>query len=279
MRHEDSGQNLPATERAASAAEDAWDAELYATHSAHHRAQDAAFLATVTLAASDRVVDLGCGSGEFTNQLARLVPAGGVLGIDASASQLARASAHRLPNVELVAGRLQELDELLGDARFDAALSRATLHWIPREEHPGLLRAVRRHLRPGGFVRAEFGGSGQMQEALDLLNVVSRRFAGPVSPWFFPGADEYAALVRAAGLGLDGGFVRLLRQRRDMPTFEALQGFLRSQAFVGYEQGLPPEARAAFREAAESLAARELHRRDGSYDLEFVRLDLLAFAG
>jgi trans-aconitate 2-methyltransferase len=266
MRHE------PSTE-------DAWNAELYAVHSAHHREQDASFLATVALLAGDRVVDLGCGTGEFTNQLAALVPEGAVLGIDASASQIARASAERPRNVRLVAGRLQDLDELLQDERFHAAVSRATLHWVRREEHPALLRAVRRHLLAGGFLRAEFGGRGQMQDALSLLDEVSVSFGGPASPWFFPGADEYAALVREAGLTTDGGFVRLLAQRRAMPTFEALRGFLRSQAFVGYEKGLPPEVRTAFRESAESLAARELRRADGSYDLEFVRLDLLAFRG
>ena len=282
MRHEFPAQQQSSAEQQPSA-DDAWNAELYAAHSAHHRQQDASFLATMSLAPGDRVVDLGCGTGEYTNQLAALVAEGAVLGIDASASQIARATAKRPGNVRLMVGRLQELDALLLDESFHAAVSRATLHWLPRHEHPALLRAVRRHLRPGGFLRAEFGGRGQMQDALCLLDEVSVSLGGPASPWFFPDADEYTELVREAGLtaeggrSADGGFVRLVSQRRAMRTFEALRGFLRSQAFVGYEKGLPPETRTAFRDAAESLAARELRRSDGSYDLEFVRLDLLAF--
>ncbi len=260
-----------------SSSEDAWSGELYAAHSAHHRQQDAAFLATLPLARSDRVVDLGCGSGEFTERLAALVPDGAVLGVDSSPSQLARAELRKARNVSLIHGRLQELDHILRGA-FDAAVSRATLHWIPGDEHPALLRAIRRHLRPGAFLRAEFGGRGQMREALAMLDEVSLSLGGPASPWYFPDAGEYAELVAAAGLTTDRGFVRLLPQRRAMPTFESLQGFLRSQAFVGYDAALPPETRAVFHERAESLAARELHRTDGSYDLEFVRLDLLAFA-
>jgi trans-aconitate methyltransferase len=268
---------MESTMRQEPKSEDAWNAELYAAHSAHHRQQDASFLASVVLAPTDRVVDLGCGTGEFTNQLAALVPEGAVFGIDASASQVARASAKRSANVRLVVGRLQDLDEVLQDESFHAAVSRATLHWVPKEEHPALLRVVRKHLRPGGFLRAEFGGRGQMQDALSMLDEVSESLGGPVSPWFFPEADEYADLVDEAGLTAEGGFVRLLPQRRAMPTFEALRGFLRSQAFVGYEMGLRSETRTVFREVAESRAARELRRSDGSYDLEFVRLDLLAF--
>jgi trans-aconitate methyltransferase len=162
------------------------------------------------------------------------------------------------------------------DAEFDAAISRAALHWIPEAEHPPLLRAVRKHLRPGGFLRAEFGGRGQMESALAMLDEVSVGLGGPASPWFFPDPDEYAQLLAEAGFS-GAGFVRLLRQRRAMPSFQALQGFLRSQAFLGYEPALSEEARAVFRERAESLAGRELRRSDGSYDLEFVRLDLLAF--
>ncbi len=256
--------------------QDVWDAELYAAHSAHHRAQDEAFLATVRLRPDDRVLDLGCGSGEFTNRLAALVPGGLVLGVDASASQLARAASRRPANLQLTLGRLQDLDELTREMEFDAAISRATLHWIPEAEHPALLGAVRRHLRPGGFLRAELGGRGQMESALALLDEVSVELGGPVSPWYFPDPDEYAQLLAEAGFS-GAGFVRLLPQRRAMPTFQALQGFLHSQAFLGYLPALSEEARVEFRERAESLAARELRRPDGSYDLEFVRLDLLAF--
>jgi trans-aconitate methyltransferase len=70
--------------------------------------------------------------------------------------------------------------------------------------------------------------------------------------------------------------LRLVPQTRKMPTFEALVGFLRSQAFVGYQPRLSPKAWPRFREEAEARARVELKQPDGSYDLAFVRLDLLA---
>jgi trans-aconitate 2-methyltransferase len=256
--------------------QDAWDAKLYAEHSAHHREQDAWFLSSFTLEPTAHVLDLGCGTGEFTNVIADLVPEGRVLGVDGSPAQLDRARAIKRDNVDLRLGRLEHLNDVLGNQTFDAAISRATLHWLPREEHPGLLRAVATHLTPHGFFRAEFGGRGQMQAALAVLDEISERFGGPRSPWFFPDADQYRELLLEAGLDPARGFVRLVPQRRKMPTFEALAGFLRSQAFVGYETRLSAEAGPRFREEAEARAGVDLRRPDGSYDLEFVRLDLLA---
>lgn len=261
-----------------SEATDRWNAALYATYSAHHRAQDASFLASFCLRSTDRVLDLGAGTGEFTNQIADRVPEGWVTGIDGSRSQVERASVSKRRNVDIVLGRIEDLDRVLGQSLvFDVAVSRATLHWIRREDHPRLLCALRGRLRPGGRFRAEFAGQGQMQVALSILDEVVGTFGGKRSPWFFPAATEYAALLSEAGFELgSGGFVRLVPQRRAMPTFDALRGFLRSQALVGYLMHLPPECHADFRARAEATAERELRRADGSYDLDFVRLDLLA---
>jgi trans-aconitate methyltransferase len=250
---------------------------LYASNSAHHRAQDAAFLASFTLAPTAHVLDLGSGTGEFTNQLAALVPQGVVLGIDGSPSQVAFAQQSKATNVELCLGQLEQLDAILGTRQFDAGISRATLHWVREADHPPLLRAIGAHLRPGALVRAEFGGHGQMAQVIALLDEVATRLGGQPIQCFFPKAEQYRTLLEQAGFDLAQGFVRLAYQRRSLPTFEALIGLLRSQPYVGYEANIPAENRETFRELAEQRALSELRRPDGSYDLDFVRLDLLAF--
>jgi ubiquinone/menaquinone biosynthesis C-methylase UbiE len=53
-----------------------WDGAAYAANTGHHRVFDAAFLATLPLQGNERILDLCCGSGDFTRALADLVPAG-----------------------------------------------------------------------------------------------------------------------------------------------------------------------------------------------------------
>src|SRR4051794_14429692 len=91
---------------------DGWNGRLYAAHAAHHRQKDDAFLATLPLCASDRVLDVGCGTGEFTSRLAERVPQGSVVGIDPSPSQIETARAHETDRVELICGRAEELEVL-----------------------------------------------------------------------------------------------------------------------------------------------------------------------
>jgi trans-aconitate 2-methyltransferase len=259
------------------ASDDVWNASLYAKNSAHHRAQDQAFLASFTCAASDRILDLGSGTGEFTNQLAALVPNGSVVGIDSSVSQVEFASQSKSGNVIHQLGRLEELDAILGTEVFDAVISRATLHWVGEQDHPALLRAIHAHLGPTGFVRAEFGGRGQMAAVIAILDEVAMSIGGKKIGCFFPEAEEYRILLSEAGFDTARGFVRLVNQKRSVSTFEALVGILRSQPYIGYEPNLTADQRLIFRELAEKRAYTELKRADGSYDLDFVRLDFLAF--
>ena len=53
-----------------------WEGGAYAVQSAHHRSLDEWFLGRHRPSRSDVVVDAGSGSGEFTLQLAELVPDG-----------------------------------------------------------------------------------------------------------------------------------------------------------------------------------------------------------
>jgi ubiquinone/menaquinone biosynthesis C-methylase UbiE len=49
-----------------------WDGALYAANTDHHRRYDDRFLSTLPLRPTDRVLDLGCGSGDLTATVAAL---------------------------------------------------------------------------------------------------------------------------------------------------------------------------------------------------------------
>ena len=103
-----------------------FDGALYAANTAHHRAYDDAVLARVPLAPGTDVLDLGCGSGDFTARLVPLVAPGRVVGVDVSPSQVAHARAHH-PGARFVAGRAQDVATLFAAASFDVVVSVATL--------------------------------------------------------------------------------------------------------------------------------------------------------
>jgi SAM-dependent methyltransferase len=98
-----------------------------------------------------RVVDLGCGAGRTTLELAsRVGPGGSVVGVDISAAMLAagreRAAQAGAGNVEFVHADVQVYD--LGEARFDAAYSRFGVMFFA--DPVAAFANVRSSLRPGG---------------------------------------------------------------------------------------------------------------------------------
>jgi SAM-dependent methyltransferase len=90
-----------------------------------------------------RALEIGCGKGLFTCELARR--AAEVTAIDLSPNMLDAARARVPGNVELILGDVMEHDF----AEMDCVVSIATLHHLPLE---AMLRRMKRWLRPGGVL-------------------------------------------------------------------------------------------------------------------------------
>jgi len=112
----------------------------------------AAALARAALAAGERVVDVGCGCGGTTLEIARAVgPLGAVLAIDVSAPMLARARerAEAAGLGDRIEWRCEDAQTAaLGEARFDCVYSRFGVMFF--EDPPAAFANLRRALRPGG---------------------------------------------------------------------------------------------------------------------------------
>src|SRR3984957_5402537 len=107
------------------------------------------------------VLDVGCGPGTITADLAVLVDPGRVVGIDrepgivAAASDLARD--RRSPNLEFVTGDVHALD--FDDQTFDVVHAHQVLQ--PLSDPVGALAEMGRVLRPGGILAvrdSDYGG-------------------------------------------------------------------------------------------------------------------------
>lgn len=109
----------------------------------HNRAYHARLLAALP-ERMDALLEVGCGAGEFTREVA--ARARRVVALDLSAEMLARArAAPCAPSIEWRRGDFLAHD--FGAERFDAVVSIATLHHLPLEA--GLARMAEL-LRPGG---------------------------------------------------------------------------------------------------------------------------------
>lgn len=121
---------------------------------ANERAARLVGVRALQLQAGERVLELGCGTGNELLDLAELVGSRGqVSGIDISAGMLAvaqRKLAKQPPAapVEVRVGDARQLP--YADGGFDAVYSSFTLELFPEDDLPVVLAEARRVLRPGG---------------------------------------------------------------------------------------------------------------------------------
>jgi len=114
--------------------------------------ENSAAYATTYFAPGKRVLDVGCGPGTITLDIASRVAPGNVIGIDASAEVIAQAQqdAKGVDNVEFATGDVYALD--FPDASFDVVHAHQVLQHLP--DAVGALREMRRVCKPDGVVAA-----------------------------------------------------------------------------------------------------------------------------
>lgn len=122
---------------------------------ARRTAQDSAAFLLPHLKPHHTILDIGCGPGTITADLAELVPEGKVTGVDAVEAVLERARAH-------VAGRsgitnctfeVADANALpYPDASFDVVFCHQVLQHV--QDPVGILREMKRVAKPGGIVAA-----------------------------------------------------------------------------------------------------------------------------
>jgi trans-aconitate 2-methyltransferase len=129
-----------------------WDPDLYHRFRRYRDEPVAMILARLSLEHAKTILDLGCGTGEHTVELARRSAVGAALGIDSSAAMIERAAALRasLPGdlQARVGFTLGDFRAFAADREYDVVFSNAAFQWA--RDHRDLLARCFRALRPGG---------------------------------------------------------------------------------------------------------------------------------
>ncbi len=232
------------------------------------RAMDQAALRT-----GERVLDIGCGSGETTLELARRVgPSGAAIGVDISrllldsARELARQA--ELPNVSFQEADAQTYP--FAPASFDVVFSRFGVMFF--ENPDAAFRNLKAALRPGGRLSFVCWRSLQESEFFALPMAAALRRVPPPAPIDpdAPGPGAFANPDRMRGVLSRSGFTDIVIEPLDEKvggwtldeTVETLTRMGPASALIG---GAPQEVQQAIaadvREALKPLRDRVPQRR------------------
>ncbi len=256
-----------------------WDAEGYSRSSSQQKKWGRELIALLDLSAGERVLDIGCGDGLLSVEIAAMVPVGSVVGIDSSEEMIRHARerfpADEYPNVSWKHVDARELDY---DREFDLVFSNAVLHWV--KDHRPVLAGVARSLVPGGKILFQMGGRGNFEGIVDALKSIlsqpewAQYFAGFSTPYGFYGPEEYLVWLEAAGLEP----LRLELVHKDMVQEgrEGLAGWIRT-TWLPFTQRVPDALREEFVYAfADAFVEENPPDEHGNVHAEGVRLEVEA---
>jgi trans-aconitate methyltransferase len=256
-----------------------WNAADYDRHAAAQRRWAAELLDRLRLEPGECVLDIGCGDGKVTAEIARRVPAGSATGSERSPGMVAHAhSAYSSPQHPNLRFLLADARDLPFHGVFEVVFSNAALHWV--QGHSPVLKSIARSLRPGGRLLLQMGGRGNAAEILQEIGPLLQSppwknyFIDFKSTYGFHGPEEYDVWLAQAGL-------RALRNElipKDMVHHgqAGLEGWIRT-TWMPYTQRVPAEQRENF---IGDLASRYIqhHPADefGAVHVRMVRLEVEA---
>lgn len=245
---------------------DRWDSSLYDDRHSFVWKKVGDLIDLLDPQTAERILDLGCGTGHLTAQIAER--GAEVIGLDGSASMIAQAR-QNYPKLRFT----------LADARafhfeepFDAVFSNAALHWIP--EAGSVIDRVTACLKSAGRLVLEMGAKGNIARIVTALTAALEK-AGHTArnPWYFPSAAEYATLLEQRAFEIEALWTIERWNKLEHPE-KGLREWL--EMFAGsWFEGVPMAERTVIVADVESRLRSTLWR-DGTWWADYRRLRILA---
>ncbi len=256
-----------------------WNAEDYRQNSTAQQQWAQKLITKLNLTGTEAVLDVGCGDGKVTAEIASHLPHGQVVGIDNSEAMIA------LANREYPANRyanliFQQMDarEIRFSDQFDAVFSNAALHWI--DDHIPVIAGIYQSLRPGGRILLQMGAHDGIPEFMAALEQVLALpqwrdyFAGFSCPYGFKCVEEYQHWQPAAGFVIKR--LELIEKHAVHLDAEAFKGWIRT-TWLPYTDRVPQAKRIQLIEAiATQYLASNPADANGRVSVLMIRLEVEA---
>ncbi len=231
----------------ATATADGWDPQQYERFRTERSQPFHDLTQLVQAHAGMRVIDLGCGNGELTRALHRLLRARETLGIDNSPAMLANADATSTAGLRFELGNLAEMP--LAPV-YDLVFSNAALQWLG--DHPALFARLSAALVPGGQLAVQVPANYDHLSHLVAAELASEApyaaaLAGARHPTHVLRPEEYAHLLER--LGYAEQHVRMQVYGHRLAGREDVVEWLKGSLLSFYRARLTPATYAAFEAA------------------------------
>ena len=256
-----------------------WNAQDYEKHSLAQQKWARELMVKLNLEGGEDILDLGCGDGKVTAEIAECVPSGSVLGVDNSSSmvELAREKypATHHPNVSFM---LMDAANLSFKEEFDIVFSYAALHWV--KDHKPVIQGLYQSLRPGGRILLQMGGKGNADgilaalEELQNSQVWKQYFSDFEFPYGFHGTEQYSDWLRKSGFDIKR--VELIPRDMEQDGESGLAGWIRT-TWLPFTHCIPDEQREGFiAELARKYIDQVPLDTNGKAHVAMVRLEVEA---
>ena len=249
--------------------QDSWNSALYEQNHGFVWEYGASVVELLAPQAGERILDLGCGTGQLTAKIAET--GAFVQGIDSSLAMISTAKSN-YPHLNFAAADARDFQ---AEEPFDAVFSNAVLHWIKQPD--AVINCVEKALRPGGRFVAEFGGKGNVGAiASALLSVLSEfgcKEPEALNPWYFPSISEYALVLE--NHGFEVSYAVLFD--RPTPLEGGSAGMVNwIEMFAGgFLSGLSDEVQSHVIDRVEERLRPALYR-DGNWSADYRRIRVVA---
>jgi len=259
-----------------------WNPADYAANSVVQQTWARELIARLKLRGDEHILDVGCGDGKVTAEIARAVPRGFVIGIDASAEMIGFARKtfppSKSPNLKFQICDARKINAAITGSPFDIIFSNAALHWV--DDHQAILRGMASVLKPGGRLIVSCGGKGNAQDVFLALRPEMRMkrwrefFRRMAKPYFFYAPGDYEKWLPKFGFK-----VNTLKLAPKDATYAGLDGFaawLRT-TWLPYVQRVPENQHEEFIAAVtERYVAKHPSDAESKVHVRMVRLEIEA---